>query len=99
MTKYVLSHLAIKDINQIWNYTFENWSEKQADFYYNQIISGCKSLCKNPQLGKSYEIIIPNLKGIKINKQILFYSIDKNDIVVVHRILHERMDLSSKFTF
>ena len=34
MAKVVLRQEAIDDLNDIWDYTFEKWSEKQADKYY-----------------------------------------------------------------
>ena len=37
MVKVILRQEAINDLNSIWNYTFEKWSENHADFYYNTI--------------------------------------------------------------
>jgi len=37
MGKYKLSNKAVDDLTQIWNYTFNKWSEKQADKYYNML--------------------------------------------------------------
>lgn len=34
MAKFYLTNLAVKDLADIWNYTFDNWSEQQADYYY-----------------------------------------------------------------
>lgn len=34
MAKVILRQKAIDDLNDIWYYTFEKWSEKQADKYY-----------------------------------------------------------------
>lgn len=31
MAKVTLRQKAIDDLNDIWDYTFEQWSEKQAD--------------------------------------------------------------------
>jgi len=33
MAKVILRQEAIDDLNAIWDYTFEQWSEKQADKY------------------------------------------------------------------
>jgi len=35
MAKYELTNKAVADLNGIWEYTFENWSENQADRYYD----------------------------------------------------------------
>ncbi len=31
MKKYLLTNKAVRDLSDIWNYTFNNWSEFQAD--------------------------------------------------------------------
>ena len=37
MAKYELTHKAVEDLAKIWEYTIDNWSEKQADKYYNSL--------------------------------------------------------------
>ncbi|MEM6816819.1 MAG: type II toxin-antitoxin system RelE/ParE family toxin, partial [Bacteroidota bacterium] len=44
MSKYQLTHLAMQDLSDIWNYTFENWSEQQADIYYDQLVNAFESI-------------------------------------------------------
>ena len=36
MANYSLTKKAVQDLKQIWNYTYDNWSESQADKYVNQ---------------------------------------------------------------
>lgn len=98
MVDVILRQEAIDDLNGIWDYTFENWSEKQADKYYATIKVACKAIGKNPEMGKEYTEISKDLRGLKSGKHILFYQIiSKNEIEVI-RILHERMDLKNRFT-
>ena len=42
--QYKISQQAIDDLNDIWIYTFNKWSKKQADRYYDLIIivTNCK---------------------------------------------------------
>lgn len=35
---YRISEKAIKDLNEIWLYTLETWSQEQADRYYHLLI-------------------------------------------------------------
>lgn len=94
MAELVLRQEAINDLTDIWEYTFQNWSENQADRYYETIKLACKDVSQNPTLGKEYLGITENLLGFKINKHIIFYRlVSNNDEVEVIRILHERMDL------
>jgi toxin ParE1/3/4 len=38
MAEYIISEKALEDLNNIWLYTVENWSVKQANKYYNLIL-------------------------------------------------------------
>lgn len=98
MAKLKLTNNAVKDLTDIWNYTFETWSESQADKYYKLILNACATVAKKPQQGKVYEEIYPNLKGKKTSKHIIFYRIMEDKSIEITRILHERMDLKNKLT-
>ena len=96
MAKVILRQEAIDDLNDIWDYTFEKWSEKQADKYYATIKIAGNGIGENPDVGKEYFGISKNLLGLKSGKHIIFYqSLSENEIEVI-RILHERMDLKKQ---
>ena len=63
MAKIILRQEAIDDLNNIWEYTFEKWSESQADKYYSMLKLSCKEIGKNPEIGKEYDEINKNLFG------------------------------------
>jgi toxin ParE1/3/4 len=96
MSEYKLTKKAVGDLSKIWEYTFEVWSEKQADKYYDDLISNCEEIAENPNLGKNYEEISKQLLGIKTNRHIIFYRTLSEDYVEITRILHERMDLKKR---
>lgn len=96
MANYYLTNKAVEDLTQIWDYTFEEWSEKQADKYYNEILNACKKIAKNSALGKKYFKVIPNLLGLHINRHIIFFRRINSDFVEITRILHENMDLKNR---
>ena len=73
MAEYRLTNQAVEDLSKIWNYTFEVWSEKQADKYFNGLITNCQEIADNPDLGKSYKGISKQLLGMKVNRHIIFY--------------------------
>ena len=96
MAKFSFTNRALDDLIEIWDYTVENWSENQAEKYYNLIIASCIDLANNPQLGKSYNIVSLNLLGYKCGEHIIFFQeIVKNEIEIA-RVLHGMMDLKSK---
>jgi len=96
MAKFTLTNLAVEDLTDIWNYTFDQWSEKQADKYYEAIIDTCQDLAINPGLGKNYENIYAQLKGFPSGKHIIFYRELSSNQIEVARILHERMDFKNR---
>ena len=98
MAKVILRKEAINDLNNIWNYTFEQWSENQADKYYALLKFSCKEIGENPELGRDYSGIRENLLGLKTGKHIIFYHLTSADEIEIIRILHERMDLKNRLT-
>ncbi len=96
MAKVILRQKAIDDLNDIWAYTFEKWSEKQADKYYATLKFACTQIGKNPELGKEYEGINSNLRGMRTGKHIIFYQVINKKEIEIIRILHERMDLKNR---
>ena len=36
MAKHKLTNKAVEDLTEIWNYTYDKWSEYQADKYYQK---------------------------------------------------------------
>ena len=96
MAKVTIRQQAIDDLNNIWLYTFEEWSERQADKYYATLEFTCMQIGKNPQLGREYEGINSNLLGLRTGKHIIFYQVISKDEIEIIRILHERMDLKNR---
>ncbi|MEQ9426509.1 MAG: type II toxin-antitoxin system RelE/ParE family toxin [Cyclobacteriaceae bacterium] len=96
MAKVIFRQKAIDDLNNIWDYTFENWSENQADKYYAAIKLTCKAIGENLDVGKVYSGVSQNLRGIKCEKHIIFYHQVADGNIEIIRILHERMDLKNR---
>ncbi len=96
MAKYKLTNQAVVDLNGIWEYTFFEWSEQQADKYYNSLLKSCEEIANNPSLGKNYQGVRKDLFGVPSSKHIVFYRIINESLVEITRILHERMDIESR---
>ncbi len=92
--EFRLSNLAQKDLENIWIYTFENWSRKQADKYVKEILKQIEILCDNPQIGRPLLNIKPTHRVRKVNTHIIVYKVANNKIHV-DRILHQRMDIKN----
>ena len=96
MAEFKFTNQAVEDLMKIWDYTFEIWSENQADKYYEMLISSCQEIADNPSLGKNYSGITQSLFGMKTNRHIIFYRTLNENYVEITRILHERMDLRKR---
>ena len=96
MVKYVLTNKAVEDLTKIWDYTFETWSEKQADKYYMLLIDACQEIAERAEIGKRYEEIANEISGFRAGKHIILYRSLKLQEVEILRILHSIMDLKTK---
>lgn len=98
MAEVIFRQKAIDDLNDIWDYTFEKWSEMQAYRYYATIKQACNRIGETLDVGKKYDEINKNLLGLKSGKHIIFYQPISKDKIEIIRILNERMDLKNRLT-
>ncbi len=96
MAKYILLNKAVEDLSSIWNYTFDAWSEKQADKYYSLLLQAYEEIADKKVSGKIYTEIDQNIFGCRIAQHIIFYRLAKGDKIEVVRILHGSMDLKNR---
>jgi toxin ParE1/3/4 len=92
-----ISREANLDLENIWLYTFENWSKEQADRYVNLLIDEIEYLAQNPLSGQNSEEIRKGYYRSQIKSHFIFYKINQkiNKIEVV-RISHKRMDVETR---
>jgi toxin ParE1/3/4 len=97
LPKYILTNKALEDLNSIWLYTAETWSEQQADSYYTTLIDRFKEITQKPNLGKNYTGIQQGIFGVKTNRHVIFYRKLNSTTTEITRILHESMDIEERF--
>ena len=59
---YKISQEANGDLENIWLFTYENWSLNQADRYFNLIMNEIEHLAKHPE--RQVKILVNSEKGI-----------------------------------
>ena len=96
MANFILTNKAVDDLSDIWNYTFDNWSEKQADFYYQMLLDNCKEIAAHPALGKNYQGVVKLIFRYRAGRHIIFYRKLNVTEVEITRILHEQMDIRNR---
>ncbi len=92
---YKLSYEAQNDIEDIWLYTFENWSLEQADRYYQLIFDEIEYLTRNPSSGKEYTHVRKGYFRSKVKSHFVFYKVTLEGIEII-RILHQEMDIDDR---
>lgn len=90
---YKISKEAEIDLENIWLYTFENWSIVQADYYFDLIMNEIEYLSKNPKSGKDYSNVRKGYFRSRVKSHFIFYRINlKEEKIEIVRILHQQMD-------
>ena len=98
MAKYDITKEATEDLYKIWEYTFDTWSEEQADTYYSLLEAGMNEVADVPErVGKPYDEIFPGLRAYHVRRHMVFYILQANGRVLIVRILHEKMDYARHF--
>ena len=93
--KIVFLEAAILDLEEIWFYTFTNWSLEQADKYHSLLIKEIDFLVTNPQSGKMLDHLRKGYRSSKVNSHYIFYRFTSQELEIV-RILHESMDIPNR---
>jgi toxin ParE1/3/4 len=94
--RYRLSPLAEADLEDIWLYTLNNWSLKQANVYYAQLLAAIEGLASGDRIGRDAGDIRPGYWKYGDGRHFIFYAVadDRPDVI---RILDKQMDVGVKF--
>jgi len=84
------SRRAEADLLSIGDYTLRTWGKAQAARYIGELEACCRTIAKNPALGRSCEDVRPGLRRMEAGKHVVFYRSERGGILI-SRILHERM--------
>tara|TARA_A200000159_G_C7045889_1_gene224024 strand:- start:76 stop:369 length:294 start_codon:yes stop_codon:yes gene_type:complete len=92
MTKVILSKAADADLEDIFDYTLEEFGLDQAVSYVSEFDDTFETISENPEIGRKREEIREELRSLVKDKYVIFYRILIDHIRVV-RILHGSRDL------
>lgn len=91
--KWRLSAPARADLDGIWHYTSEHWSQAHADRYIDALIMRMVWLTKNESLWINRNDIRDDLFSFREGRHVIFFQSRGTTISIV-RILHDRMDVT-----
>lgn len=94
--KFNLTPRAKEDLRGIWNYTFEIWSEAQADKYVTALYERFDWLAYRSEIGKHRPDIQEGYYCFPQGAHLIFYLIRDGGIDVIG-IPHKEMDIFNFF--
>ncbi|MFW0715495.1 type II toxin-antitoxin system RelE/ParE family toxin [Pedobacter sp. N23S346] len=96
MTALIYSELALVDLENIWLYTYNNWSKDQADRYYSILIAECQYISQNFNQGKNIDFVLKGYRSWQVKSHLIFYKLNDAGSVEIIRILHKMMDIKNR---
>ena len=94
--RYELSEEADSDLEDIFDYTVEQFGIEQAIKYVSNFQAVFIGLCNNPRLGRERKDIRNGLRSIAKESHVVFYRILKDRIRII-RVLHTSRDIITFF--
>jgi toxin ParE1/3/4 len=90
----ILTRKAKTDLAAIWDYTFREHGEAQADSYLADIDRMLALALGFPNIGLDYSYIRRGYRKIASGHHLIFY-VPRDNVIEVIRVLHERMDIDA----
>ena len=91
ISEYLLTPQAEKDLEDIWFYSYEIWSEHQADRYVEILEDTFVNLSFMPEQARELLDFNPAVRVFPSAKHIIIYRIDAQSIVIL-RVLGAKQD-------
>jgi len=89
--KYQLTEEAARDIEEILAYSLKKFGATQTEHYFVALKECVGLLAENPGIGHSVDNILPKYFRFPYESHVIFYK-KSSSLILVVRILHERMD-------
>lgn len=97
MPQFKISRKAFEDLKDIGRYTQNKWGTAQRNKYLKQIHNCFSQLAENPNIGVNCDYILYGYRKLPQRSHIIFYKLIPDNFVEIIRILHNSMDVESKF--
>lgn len=94
MPRIVKQALVDQDLVDIWLYTFDEWGEKQADKYLDDLETAIKLLAEQPLISRNCTELDPPVRIHHHGHHLIVY-LALDDGISIIRVLHESMDVDS----
>ena len=89
----ILSPSAIRDLQEISDYTLQTWGAEQEDRYLKGLWGKLAEIQSNPDSCRLREDLAKGCRSARHEKHVIFFSIQGQTLQVI-RILHGTMDFN-----
>jgi len=96
MARFGIKATAKADLKGIAKFTEQTWGREQRNKYLTEFDQAFHRLAENNALGKVCDHIRAGYRAFPVGSHIIFYKIGDGHLVEIIRILHKRMDVSSR---
>ncbi|MBK6907436.1 MAG: type II toxin-antitoxin system RelE/ParE family toxin [Rhodocyclaceae bacterium] len=96
MAEFRLTPAALRDLEEIWLYTKQQWGIAQAALYLDALNRAFEAMAQAPLSVPACENIRPGYRRRQVEHHAVYYRVEDGAVpmVTVVRVLHERMDAS-----
>ena len=91
MPDYKLTQAAQNDLREISAYTKKTWGTEQEKAYLDIIRAALRLIAETPEIGQKRNELTEGLRSFPVGHHIAYY-VEREDGIVVARILHPAMD-------
>ncbi|AFK53945.1 type II toxin-antitoxin system RelE/ParE family toxin [Tistrella mobilis] len=90
-----LSDLALRDLDEIRQYTIRQWGREQWLRYYRGLVSVFEQIEHAPEAGRPRDLFLPGMRSVGFGRHIIFYAPIRSagGRTVILRILHQKRHL------
>lgn len=97
MPHFRIKAAARSDLIGIAKYTEQTWNRDQRNRYLTELDQTFHRLADNNDLGRTCDHIRSGYRVFPVGSHLVFYKIGTGSVVEIIRVLHKRMDVSSRF--
>lgn len=95
MAEVKIAHLAEADLEEIWDYIATN-NVESAKRLIIDLTQKFRLLAENPQIGRTHDQFVLNLRSFAYKKYIIFYFPMENG-VEIYRVIHGARNIEDLF--
>ena len=96
MTDFRITAAAKQDLKNIAKFTQTNWGREQRNIYLTDFDHAFHQLAENPELGQECDYVYPGYRFFPVGSHLVFYKSGIDKTVEIIRVLHKRMNVSSR---